>query len=106
MRRERKDRENYWRSVLDRQAESGQSVASFCRQESLSAASFYAWRRKLKGRDVADGPQLVPVQIAPVPTSAPVRIYLPDGVAIDAPLTIDASALASLVKVLGEADRC
>jgi hypothetical protein len=40
-------KEALWREVLARQAESGLSVAEFCRREKLGQPSFYAWRRAL-----------------------------------------------------------
>lgn len=40
-------RQSQWRNHLARQAKSGQSVAAFCRAESLSKGSFYAWRARL-----------------------------------------------------------
>ncbi len=81
----RKDRELFWRGVLQRQAESDLSVAGFCRQESISAPSFYAWRRKLGEPDVMSSQvhddhastvssgQLLPVRIESSPSSLPVK---------------------------------
>lgn len=43
-----------WRALLSRYAMSGQSVATFCRAESVSAASFYRWRGLL-GNDDGQG---------------------------------------------------
>lgn len=40
-------RQSQWRNHLARQAKSGQSVAAFCRAESISKGSFYAWRARL-----------------------------------------------------------
>jgi hypothetical protein len=37
----------FWEFVLCEHAESGLSVAEFCRQEGVSQASFYQWRKKL-----------------------------------------------------------
>lgn len=85
----RQDREAYWRGVLKQQAESGLNIADFCRQESVSAPGFYAWRRKLKERDAADrqkkngrattvsSRQLLPVRIESTAAPVPVRILLP-----------------------------
>jgi len=119
MGRRRKDRELYWGNMLERQLDSGLSVASFCRQESISAPSFYAWRRKLSQRDatlaqprtqaqeVADfGAQLVPVRIASATSPEPVRILLPHGTSIDAPSTIDRRTLVELLGALREAQLC
>lgn len=36
-----------WRSRLFRQAQSGKTIAAFCRDESVSTASFHIWRSKL-----------------------------------------------------------
>ncbi len=41
----------YWRSVLERQQESGLSVRQFCREHQVSEASFHSWKRKIAGRD-------------------------------------------------------
>jgi transposase-like protein len=119
MGRQRKDRELHWRGVLHRQAESGLSVARFCRQESISAPSFYSWRRKLEERDAAACPvnhqaddetisatQLLPVRIESSNQPASVRILLPQGVAIDAPSRIEPGALTDLLRVLREAFLC
>lgn len=103
----RTDREDHGRGILHRQAESGQSVASFCRQEFLSAASFYSWRRKLNSSDGGASPrQLLPVRIESSRPPASVRILLPQGVAIDTPTTIDPGVLSDLLRVIGEAYRC
>jgi transposase-like protein len=119
MERRRQDRESYWRDIVQQQAESGLSVAQFCRQESLSAASLYAWRRKLQERDAAiceisaqrgtkrdQAAQLVPVRIETGEPTAAVRILLPQGVAIDAPVGMDRGALIELLTALREAHRC
>jgi hypothetical protein len=45
------EKEAYWRSVLRRQERSGLSVRQFCREQRLSQASFYGWKRKIAGRD-------------------------------------------------------
>ena len=116
----RKDREVLWRGVIKRQASSGLSVAAFCRQESISAASFYGWRQKLRDRarevPQQDGPvdeepgytaQLIPVRIeatATLPT--PVRIFLSHGMSLEVSAGIDRRALVELLAALGEVQRC
>lgn len=44
-------RESQWRDRMQRYAASGQSVAEFCRRESVSDASFYLWRARLRPLD-------------------------------------------------------
>ena len=40
-----------WRSRLLRHAQSGKSIAAFCRDESVSTARFHIWRAKLAAAD-------------------------------------------------------
>lgn len=44
----RASKEAAWRSRLQRHAQSGKSVAAFCRDESVSTASYHLWRTKLE----------------------------------------------------------
>lgn len=118
MGKRRTDRELHWRGVLQRQSDSGLSIATFCRQESISAPSFYAWRRKLKERDAgalgsgfqeraaSSDAQLLPVRIESGASLAPVRIFLPGGAWIDAPSNMDRRALVELLEALREAQLC
>ncbi len=48
-----------WRQRLERQRDSGLSVAEFCRREHVSSHGFYVWRRKL--RRATPGRQGLPV---------------------------------------------
>ena len=111
-------RESHWRGVVQRQSESGLTIAAFCRQQSISAPSLYAWKRKFKDRDsrpVESGPrdsaanscgQLVPVQIESSVPVASVRIVLPQGAWIDTPSNIDRQALVNVLESLREARLC
>jgi hypothetical protein len=40
-------KESTWRSRLLRHAQSGKTITAFCRDESVSTASFHIWRAKL-----------------------------------------------------------
>ena len=111
MGRRRQDRESYWRGVLQRQMDSGLSVARFCRQESVSAPSFYAWRRKLSSPAEGAAPtgqaaNFIPFRIESRAAAESVRILLPHGVSIDAPGGIDRHALADLLGALRAAQLC
>lgn len=63
------EKQAYWQAAIELQAESGLSVRQFCRQEGLSAPSFYAWRRRLASRTAPPAcqedtkPAFVPVEI-------------------------------------------
>lgn len=114
-----KGRELHWRDILEQQAVSGLSVAGFCRQESISAPSFYSWRRRLRERDARPrpehaqvdgdgnpGPQLFPIRIESSASPASVRVLLPQGVSLDVPSGIGSSELTDLLRALREASVC
>lgn len=43
----KEQRQAQWREYLERQAQSGQSVAAFCRSQGIAAPTFYLWRARL-----------------------------------------------------------
>ena len=94
------DRRRVWQARLRRFAESDLSVAVFCRQERVSAPSFYEWRRKLAGtngtRSVArrEPPVFLPVRMEPA--AAIVEMRLPNGVLVSLPAG-DAATLAAAI---------
>jgi hypothetical protein len=53
----RAQRESAWRDRLARFASSGQTVEAFCRNEAVSAATFYGWRTRLRANDSGDVPR-------------------------------------------------
>lgn len=81
-----------WRERLERQRTSGMSVAKFCVREGLSANSFYAWKRRLKGaagRSTAmrvPSPPVQPHRISPQ-TTARVGEFIPFSVLAAEPQT-------------------
>ena len=52
-RKENLELRDQWRQRIDRQQQSGLTVAEFSRREGLSAATFYAWKRKLRGKSAS-----------------------------------------------------
>lgn len=42
-----------WRERMERQRQSGLSIAAFCRKEGVAAVTFHTWKRKLQGEAVA-----------------------------------------------------
>ena len=63
-----------WTRRLARYEPSNKTVARFCRRESVSVPSFYAWKKKLghaSASPVGASPRFLPVQITPpAPVSA------------------------------------
>lgn len=85
-----------WGQVLREQAESGLSIAEYCRRKQLVQNSFYLWRRKLAGEPTA-GHGFVPLAVV---GTATVAIELPCGVTIRVPS--DDGSLRRVLKVLLE----
>jgi hypothetical protein len=44
-----------WAKLIEQQRQSELSVSAYCRQRGVSAASFFAWRRRLSGDPGAGG---------------------------------------------------
>lgn len=91
-----------WRRLLKRQASSGLSVAEFCRQEDVSGASFYQWRKRLESEESSPD-SFVPLSVV---KGQAVEIELPCGAVVRMP-DGDAQALEQIVSLLmgWEADR-
>ena len=98
----------YWQEIMDRQADSGLSIRAFCRQEGISEASFYLWRRKLqgcgqpgvaKGREAdSDNGQFIPLTL--IGTSEPMEVVHPLGYRIRITGEVDVAALDQILDVL------
>ena len=76
-------KESAWRRRLSRQAESGQSIRSWCREHQVTEAAFYWWRKELARRDAeVASPSFVPVHVAEEPvqdSDGQIEIVLTDG---------------------------
>lgn len=71
------DLRSLWEKHLAEQQISGQSIAAWCKEQSIKDNQFYYWRKKLS-RDQVDTPQpvkWVPVQLCPGNTT-------PDSIAV------------------------
>jgi hypothetical protein len=99
----RRDAVARWREILRRQARSGVSVAAFCRRSRIPQASFYAWRRKLRG-----GAAFTEVRVAPESAlvTRALELVLPGGRSIVVRPGFDRATLLALVEALarGTAD--
>jgi transposase-like protein len=124
------EKEQFWREAICRQRRSGLSVRGFCRDETLSEPSFYAWRRELRQRGgsqpvgraqrgsrqhvghsqrrAARRTAFVAVQLAagasPLTTGA-IELALPNGAVLRLPASIEPATVAAIVNAW-ERERC
>ena len=112
-----REKEEFWRLVIEEQRNSGLTARAFCRREGISEASFYGWRTRLNKRDghtnEGGGQQLVPVQIVDsggqksqsrlvagrsvAPASRTVEVVTPSGFLVRFDEFIEPTRLAELV---------
>ncbi len=45
--KELRDREAYWRGMIETQRKSGKTISGFCRERGISSNSFFMWRKRL-----------------------------------------------------------
>jgi transposase-like protein len=58
-------RRQYWREVVRRWEEGGQTVRAFCRAEGVHESAFYFWRRELARRKEQAAGEGIPVSASP-----------------------------------------
>ena len=71
----RSDARDRWSVLLSDQQSSGLSVAAWCREHSIDAASFYGWRKRLTVLSPSNGSvRFVRVGVGPDVLSSPLRV--------------------------------
>ena len=90
-----------WRKRLGEYRGSGLTVAGFCEQEGISTASFYAWRKRLRGTIKAERPGFASVRLTAAGT--PMSIRLPGGVRVEVPMENLEAVRAVVGEVLARA---
>lgn len=95
-----------WTDRLARFAMAGLTVDQFCAAEGVSAASFYAWKRKLAAAPPVAATPLVPIQITPaISNTATLELLMPSGTRLRLPVDYEPQRLATLLIAL-EAHSC
>jgi hypothetical protein len=88
-----------WREIVRGQADSGLSVAAYCRRARVPQSSFYAWRRKLR-----DAGTFAEVRVTPeadaADGSAALELHLPRGRRVIVRPGFDRQTLRDLVATL------
>ncbi len=111
-------KEQFWRRALARWRGSGLSVRSYCAENGLSEASFYAWRRTVAERDQegtrptgrrprthrrrASRPTFLPVHVVPTSPTAPIEIVLRNGRILRLAVDVDPHIVGSLLALLDD----
>ena len=99
---------SFWTEVIQAQAESGLSIAKFCRQRGVAQPSFYAWRKKLDALPKFDPPktavvemdaQFVPVQLEMTGHDA-FEIAFPNQCRLVVPPRFDETSLLQIIQIL------
>jgi transposase-like protein len=88
-----------WRKIVAEQAVSGLSIAAYCRRAKVPLASFYTWRRKLRGTV-----RFAEVKIAPEPAgkTSGIELRLPGRRCVVVRAGFDRQTLQDLLDVLAE----
>jgi transposase-like protein len=82
---------------------SRQSVSEFCRQEGVSAPSFYSWRKRLNSADSQEPPPPAGFRPVRLLSAAGVSVQLPGGTQLVVPLA-DAESLRLVIETVARAD--
>jgi hypothetical protein len=89
-REKHRPRHEYWREAMSQQERSGLTVHAFCAQQGLTEASFYNWRKQLRGN--------APLSCA----LAAVEVMLSSGERVHVAPGTDAATLRMVLAVLRE----
>ena len=92
-------RREVWRQRIADQEKSGRPVSVFCREQSLSEATFFAWRQRLKNQETPVSFALVETKAA-AETAPPIELILTSGELLRIPC--EASMLKMVLAVLRE----
>jgi|GEM_PF-1202869 len=96
-----------WQQRLARFEHSELTIAEFCEREGYSTASFYLWRRKLRGSELSPDPAFIPVQIDGSEFTGgggrAVEIDLPGGAIVKVPSDATTDEKRELITVIIQA---
>jgi hypothetical protein len=99
----RDERTAYWHGLVDEQAQSGLTVAAFCRERHLKVEQFYRWRRRFRPQpaQVVTGGflQLIP---SSKQSSSGIRLHLRNGLWIELEKGFDPHTLRTAIEALYE----
>lgn len=94
-------RREYWQELISHQEQSGETVHAFCKQRGVKEASFYAWRKQLRGGTPV-GFALVDSHGSGAKHPAPLELVLASGERVHISPGTDAATLRMVLGVLRE----
>jgi hypothetical protein len=90
-----------WIARVKRHRQSNLTVAEFCRQQGVSAPSFYQWKKKLAGLQFPLESnalaKFVPLQVTGLATHTVPTLRLPGGTVLELPSTLGREQLTDLI---------
>ena len=94
-------REDYWRARIAEQEQSGMPVGRFCREQRLTEASFYGWRKRLrKGEPVRFAVVERGRMLQPSGTEPVLELVLSTGERLRIGAGVDGAALRTVLAAL------
>ena len=94
------DRREYWAKTIAEQEASGLGVEAFCRERGVCKASFYPWRRRLRG-EPAHAVSFARIETKPAPDcTAPLELIFVTGERLRVAKGADAALVQLLVAAL------
>ena len=95
--------ESEWRSLIENQQQSGQTILSFCREHELCDHSFYQWRKRLFSKEKQPIRfAVVETVTAVIPSAAKLELNLSNRDLLRIPYGVDPATWRTVLGVLRE----
>jgi len=89
-----------WKNHIEDWQASGLSQAEYCRRHGLNANTFSGRLRDYKSQELPRPPELIPVQVRPLPTAAGPVVLWHGGLRLEFPAAVSPRWLAELLQCL------
>jgi len=100
------ERSAYWRSLINKQIDSGLTAAAFCREQQINRDRFYHWRRRFQKEESGNAHLGAFVELVPYEkkSSAGVHIRLGNGMSIEVERGFDPVTLRAAIQAICQGD--
>lgn len=96
------ERRKHWSELIARQKQSGKTVEAFCEENGVGGPSFYAWRKRLKGKIPSVGFALVETPAVGQQRGEPIELILSSGDRLQIGPGVDLARLRQVLSALRE----